>query len=167
MLFVTHQTRTERLKTCEACKYYKSETKSCGELLRPRKLRNGVKLCGCYMPVKARLKVASCPAGNWDAKVTPENLEEIRTLLDYSGNLSPEQVQKLTDTYNEVVGANAKPTSCSSCLRLMLDELKEFLDMDAEKEIELATHEAAARLSIAPPASKERKQAAKETSKAK
>lgn len=167
MLFVTNQTRTERLKTCEGCKYYKADTKSCGELLRPRKLRNGVKLCGCYMPVKARLKVASCPAGYWEAKVTPETLDEIRAVLNYSGNLEPEQVQKLTDLYNEVVGANAKPTSCSSCLRLMLDELKEFLDMDAEKEIDVATQEAAARLLVAPPVKKEKKQAAKETSKAK
>ena len=144
MLFVTHQQRTERLAICKACNHYKEKTRSCGDLLKPRTYRGGVKTCGCFLPAKVKFKLSSCPNDYWEAQVTDEDKNAIREVIGYSGNLEPEQVQKLVANYNKAIGANAKPTGCSSCLQRMKKELIAFLESDEEKEIEEATKREAA-----------------------
>jgi len=145
MLLVTHQKRTERLNVCKACKYYKEKTRSCGDLLKPRTLRNGVKLCGCYIPAKAKFKLSSCPNGYWESIVSEQDKEALREVISYSGNLDPEQVKKLVEVYNKAIGANAKPTGCSSCLLQMKKELIAFIQSDVEKDIEQETRNEAAK----------------------
>ena len=136
MLFVTPEERSHRLKTCEACKYYKAKTKSCGTLMRPRTLRNKVKLCGCYMPAKTKFKFSECPAGFWSATVTEADRVKIREYMYASGNLSIEQTRELVDLYSRVTGTSNRYTGCNACLQKMRDELARFYTYDVEKQVE-------------------------------
>lgn len=62
-----------RLATCKGCPVFKSKTQSCGTLgkdaLFPRTvtLNDGtqVKPCGCFLPLKAWIHQAKCPANKW------------------------------------------------------------------------------------------------------
>ena len=145
MLFVTGQERARRLEICKACKYFKEDTQSCGTILRPRTLKNGVYLCGCHMPTKTRFKVAKCGAGKWEEQITHEELEQIRKVVDLKGTISAEQIRELIATYNSVTGSNEKPTTCTACLRQIQDNLRRMLEHDHEKEVNERTKLIAAR----------------------
>lgn len=145
MLFVTGQERARRLEICQACKYFKEDTKSCGTILRPRTLKNGVYLCGCHMPTKTRFKVAKCGAGKWDEQITAEELEQMRKVVELKGTISTKQIAELTETYNSVTGSNERVTTCSACLRQMQEKLRRILDYDHEKEVQEQTKTIAAR----------------------
>lgn len=135
MLFVTNQERDRRLKICQACKYFKEDTKSCGTILRPRTLRNGVYLCGCHMPTKTRFKAAKCGAGNWNEHITEEDLNELRKFAGLSGTITAEQVKEMTDAYNRVMGVNTRYTSCPSCIRQMHQRIQEMITHDHNEEV--------------------------------
>lgn len=67
------QSRTEaRLAKCHACPAYHADTESCGRLiadfLAPQPVEiDGMLIqpCGCYLPIKATIKWATCPANKW------------------------------------------------------------------------------------------------------
>lgn len=139
MLFVTGQERARRMSICEACKYFKPETKSCGTILRPNTLRNGVYLCGCHMPTKTRFKAASCGAGLWEEQITQEDINAMRELAEIKGNISAAQVREMIDTYNRVTGSNEQYTSCSSCLELIQKKMSAIVSHDYEKEVKERT----------------------------
>ena len=42
----------DRMKECLQCEHFFKPTRQC-------------KKCGCFMPVKVRLKGSSCPVGKW------------------------------------------------------------------------------------------------------
>lgn len=46
----------ERIQICESCDKYIKLAKICSE-------------CKCFMPVKTRLRFASCPLGKWSEKI--------------------------------------------------------------------------------------------------
>ena len=81
-------------------------------------------LCGCHMPTKTRLKVASCPLGKWEAEIQSSDLEEIRNLLDNPNKATNGDLARL---YSKATGTNTKPSQCSSCNRKMFNELKQLL----------------------------------------
>jgi len=73
MLFVKHNEYKRRLDICRTCKFFEASTQSCGTLIVGDEVeievkfkRKTIKLCGCVMPVKAKLAFASCPASKWD-----------------------------------------------------------------------------------------------------
>lgn len=41
-----------RMKICRECEFYKKQFYSCTK-------------CGCFMPIKTRFKIFSCPVGKW------------------------------------------------------------------------------------------------------
>lgn len=143
MLFVTGQERARRLQICQSCKYYKENTKSCGTILRPNTLRNGVYLCGCHMPTKTRFKASSCGAGLWEEQITEADLVELRELADLKGTITREQVKEMIDTYNRATGSNQKYTGCSSCVQQIQKKIQAMVDHDHEKEIKEASRRAA------------------------
>lgn len=62
----------QRMAICETCAAYHPRTKSCGRLgvdaLTPRPVLingNEVNPCGCFLPLKATMKHAACPASLW------------------------------------------------------------------------------------------------------
>jgi len=127
MFFVTGQKRTDRLNICKSCEHFVKSTMSCGDLVK--EAFTDSKLCGCHMPTKTRLKVASCPLDKWEAEIKETDLTEIRNLLE-----NPKQATNgdLARIYSKATGTNTKPSQCSSCNRRMLGELQKLLN-DAEK----------------------------------
>jgi hypothetical protein len=51
-IFVTKEVVKHRFSICNKCKYYKKFTKICAE-------------CGCWMPLKRKLKYVGCPKDKW------------------------------------------------------------------------------------------------------
>jgi hypothetical protein len=128
MFFVTGQKRSDRLEICKSCEHYVQATKSCGPLLT--EAFTDSKLCGCHMPTKTRLKVASCPLDKWEAEITKADLEEIKKFLKTENQFRTSgQLAKL---YGKATGTNQQASSCSSCNRRMLDELNKLIT-DADK----------------------------------
>jgi len=127
MFFVTGQKRTDRLNICKGCEHFVKSTMSCGDLVT--EAFTDSKLCGCHMPTKTRLKVASCPLAKWEAEIKETDLTEIRNLLK-----NPKQATNgdLARIYSKATGTNTKPSQCSSCNRRMLGELQKLLN-DANK----------------------------------
>ena len=122
MFFVTGQKRSDRLTICEGCEHFVQSTKSCGPLVT--EAFTDSKLCGCHMPTKTRLKVASCPLGKWDAEIKESDLDAIRTLIE---NPTKATNGDLAELYSKATGTNTKASQCSSCNRRMLNELKQLL----------------------------------------
>ena len=122
MFFVTGQKRTDRLTICQGCEHFVQSTKSCGPLVT--EAFTDSKLCGCHMPTKTRLKVASCPLGKWEAEIKENDLDAIRKLLE---NPTKATNGDLAELYSKATGTNTKASQCSSCNRRMLNELKQLL----------------------------------------
>lgn len=122
MFFVTGQKRSDRLTICQGCEHFVQATKSCGPLVT--EAFTDSKLCGCHMPTKTRLKVASCPFGKWEAEIKESDLDAIRKLIE---NPTKATNGDLAELYSKATGTNTKASQCSSCNRRMLNELKQLL----------------------------------------
>ena len=122
MFFVTGQKRTDRLTICQGCEHFVQTTKSCGPLVT--EAFTDSKLCGCHMPTKTRLKVASCPLGKWEAEIKQSDLDAIRELIENPNKATNGDLARL---YSKATGTNTKASQCSSCNRRMFNELKQLL----------------------------------------
>ena len=109
-------------------------------------LRNGVKLCGCYMPAKTKFKFSECPAGFWSAQVSEADRAQIRQLIGASGNLSIDQTRELVDLYSRVTGTTNRYTGCNACLEKMRAELVRFYEYPIDGDVKEAGAKVAARL---------------------
>ena len=139
MLFVSQNTRAARLEICKACEHFNKSTRSCGTLLKKKKVKGGT-LCGCFMPAKASLKSEACPIGKWGPTVNPQDLAEIREFVNSLENyISREQNAILVEMYNRTYGTNEVPSNCSSCVRGMIENLKKTVNADTETYIQRET----------------------------
>ena len=129
MLFVSAQIRTDRLHTCRACEHYVVSTRSCGPLVT--EAFTDSPLCGCYMPAKTKLKVASCPLGKWEALIKPEDIEQIRIFLNKDDR--EKTAEELTAFARKYIGPSKAASSCSACNRKLLTSLKNLVhDADSQ-----------------------------------
>ena len=128
MLFVNKTDRAHRLETCKSCEHYVESTRSCGPLVT--EAFTDSKLCGCFMPAKTKLKVASCPLGKWGATISKEDLEAIRHMLDNKREYTNED---LVQWHNKMTGGNARRSTCSPCNNRMVKDLRKRL-RNADKE---------------------------------
>lgn len=139
MLFASQNTRAARLEICKGCEHFNKSTRSCGTLLKKKKVKGGT-LCGCFMPAKASLKSEACPIGKWGPTVNPQDFKEIQEFVNSLENfISREQNQKLVDMYNRTYGTNEIPSNCSSCVRAMIESLKKVVNADQEAYIQRET----------------------------
>jgi hypothetical protein len=122
MFFVTGQKRTDRLTICQNCEHFVEATRSCGPLVT--EAFTDSPLCGCFMPAKTKLKVASCPLGKWEAEISSELLEQIRDLVENPKEATNADLARL---YSEATGSNTSTSTCNACNRKMLNELKKLL----------------------------------------
>jgi len=51
-MFEPDRESVERMKMCLQCEHFFKPTKQC-------------KKCGCFMPIKVRLRTHKCPVGKW------------------------------------------------------------------------------------------------------
>lgn len=69
---VSESKSTHRMETCKACPAYHETAQSCGHLfldaIAPKPVMiegEQVQPCGCYLPLKVKMKHAQCPARKW------------------------------------------------------------------------------------------------------
>ena len=135
MLLVTLKLKNERLVICRACKHYVKATQSCGTLGLGKEVpykNTKKKLCGCIMPIKAHLKIASCPIHKWKSEIAQEDIEAIKNVLGSIENrkVTAEQNMLLTKYYNKVMKTRKNTSNCSSCVRKIVKELTELIESE-------------------------------------
>ena len=142
MLFAKHNEYKRRLDICRACKFFEPSTQSCGTLILGDEVettevlfrRKTIKLCGCVMPVKAKLAFASCPASKWDGVLSvEEQIEFKRFLLDMKaqGRLEQKDMLKFYSFKDKATGAFNERSTCPPCVKKDINSFLESMkDVD-------------------------------------
>ena len=142
MLFAKHNEYKRRLDICRACKFFEPSTQSCGTLILGDEVettevlfrRKTIKLCGCVMPVKAKLAFASCPASKWDGVLSlQEQIEFKRFLLDMKaqGRLEQKDMLKFYSFKDKATGAFNERSTCPPCVKKDINSFLESMkDVD-------------------------------------
>jgi hypothetical protein len=142
MLFAKHNEYKRRLDICRACKFFEASTQSCGPLIigadeeiEVKFRKKSIKLCGCVMPVKAKLAFASCPASKWDGVLSvEEQIEFKRFLLNMKaqGRLEQKDMLKFYSFKDKATGAFNERSTCPPCVK---KEINSFLESMKDVEI--------------------------------
>lgn len=141
MLFAKSNEYKRRLEICRTCKFFESSTQSCGPLIVGDEVetevlfrRKSIKLCGCVMPIKAKLAFAQCPASKWDGVLSmDEQIEFKRFLLDMKaqGKLEDKDLIKFYSFKDKATGAFNERSTCSPCVRkdinMFLESMKDVV----------------------------------------
>jgi hypothetical protein len=144
MLFAKHNEYKRRLDICRACKFFEASTQSCGPLIvgaeeeiEVKFKRKTIKLCGCVMPVKAKLAFASCPASKWDGVLSiEEQIEFKRFLLDMKaqGRLEQNDMLKFYSFKDKATGAFNERSTCPPCVK---KDINSFLESMKDVDVSL------------------------------
>lgn len=144
MLFAKHNEYKRRLDICRACKFFEASTQSCGPLIlgadeeiEVKFKRKSIKLCGCVMPVKAKLAFASCPASKWDGVLSiEEQIEFKRFLLDMKaqGRLEDKDMLKFYSFKDKATGAFNERSTCPPCVK---KDINSFLESMKDVDVDL------------------------------
>ena len=144
MLFAKHNEYKRRLDICRACKFFEPSTQSCGTLIVGDEVetevlfrRKSIKLCGCVMPVKAKLAFASCPASKWDGVLSmDEQIEFKRFLLDMKaqGKLEQNDMLKFYKFKDKATGAFNERSTCPPCVK---KDINTFLDSMKDVDVSI------------------------------
>lgn len=131
MLFVTGRIKRERLAICESCEHYVASTKSCGTL--GVDALTASKVCGCFMPAKAKLKMASCPYDKWDSVLKDKDIAAVRSFLgEIKTSLTGKQQQELQRLYYLTTGTTKNFGGCGRCAKKMVEDLQRMIE-DVDK----------------------------------
>ena len=144
MLFAKHNEYKRRLDICRACKFFEASTQSCGPLIigadeeiEVKFKRKSIKLCGCVMPVKAKLAFASCPASKWDGVLSvEEQIEFKRFLLDMKaqGRLEQKDMLRFYSFKDKATGAFNERSTCPPCVK---KDINTFLESMKDVDVDL------------------------------
>lgn len=144
MLFAKHNEYKRRLDICRTCKFFEATTQSCGPLIvgadeeiEVKFKRKSIKLCGCVMPVKAKLAFASCPASKWDGVLSvEEQIEFKRFLLDMKaqGRLEQNDMLKFYSFKDKATGAFNERSTCPPCVK---KDINSFLESMKDVDVDL------------------------------
>ena len=145
MLFAKHNEYKRRLDICRACKFFEPSTQSCGTLILGDEVettevlfrRKSIKLCGCVMPVKAKLAFASCPASKWDGVLSvDEQIEFKRFLLDMKaqGRLEQKDMLRFYSFKDKATGAFNERSTCPPCVK---KDINSFLESMKDVDVDL------------------------------
>ena len=144
MLFAKHHEYKRRLDICRACKFFEPSTQSCGTLIVGDEVetevkfrKKSIKLCGCVMPVKAKLAFASCPASKWDGVLSvEEQIEFKRFLLDMKaqGRLEQNDMLKFYSFKDKATGAFNERSTCPPCVK---KDINSFLESMKDVDVDL------------------------------
>ena len=144
MLFAKHNEYKRRLDICRTCKFFEASTQSCGPLILGADeeievlfRRKSIKLCGCVMPVKAKLAFASCPASKWDGVLSiEEQIEFKRFLLDMKaqGRLEQNDMLRFYSFKDKATGAFNERSTCPPCVK---KDINSFLESMKDVDVDL------------------------------
>ena len=83
------------------------------------------------MKVKAAIAFTRCPVGKWEREndITPDQLSILTRLVNQIGSdkVNHDENVGITNLYNEIFGMNKKVSSCGTCVRQIVNDLKEVL----------------------------------------
>lgn len=142
-LSVTPAVRNSRLEKCQACKFFKSTYGTCGTPVVGKYVelpeneatyyKEKIRLCGCIMKIKTKLKFASCPAGKWGPDfVDAQQIQRLRVYVESVINkpvLSWPEVEELYNQVNKITPKKYKASTCPTCVATFLDELTDHLGL--------------------------------------
>ena len=133
MLLVDTILANERLEICRKCKHFVKKTASCGTLILGKTIQHkkkSVKLCGCAMPIKTKLKMGSCPIGKWESTFEKALIADLEIQLEEMGGdrITADQNKNLTILYNKFTGGNNKVSSCAPCVVKMIATLRSIMN---------------------------------------
>jgi hypothetical protein len=144
MLFAKSNEYKRRLEICRTCKFFEPSTQSCGSLIVGDEVetevlfrKKSIKLCGCVMPIKAKLAFASCPASKWNGVLSmDEQIEFKRFLLDMKaqGRLEQNDMLKFYSFKDKATGAFNERSTCPPCVK---KDINTFLDSMKDVDIDL------------------------------
>jgi len=121
--FVPNDIYEDRIAICKECPHYFKTTGNCLK-------------CGCFVKVKSRIAVMSCPIKKWNktTKVeTPDDLpqeiinEILKVWKDLQTGRAKDHAAKkiMIELYNTIYSTNySVGTSCSSCLSTCFNGIK-------------------------------------------
>jgi hypothetical protein len=144
MLFAKSNEYKRRLEICRTCKFFEASTQSCGQLIVGDEVetevlfrRKSIKLCGCVMPIKAKLAFASCPASKWEGVLSlEEQIEFKRFLLDMKaqGRLEQKDMLKFYSFKDKATGAFNERSTCPPCVK---KDINTFLESMKDVNVDL------------------------------
>jgi len=144
MLFAKSNEYKRRLEICRTCKFFEPSTQSCGSLIVGDEVetevlfrKKSIKLCGCVMPIKAKLAFASCPASKWNGVLSmDEQIEFKRFLLDMiaQGRLEQNDMLKFYSFKDKATGAFNERSTCPPCVK---KDINTFLDSMKDVDVDL------------------------------
>jgi hypothetical protein len=142
MLFAKSNEYKRRLEICRTCKFFEASTQSCGSLIVGDEVetevlfrRKSIKLCGCVMPIKAKLAFASCPASKWEGVLSmDEQIEFKRFLLEMKaqGRLEQKDMLRFYSFKDKATGAFNERSTCPPCVK---KDINTFLESMKDVEI--------------------------------
>jgi hypothetical protein len=143
MLFAKSNEYKRRLEICRTCKFFEPSTQSCGSLIVGDEVetevlfrKKSIKLCGCVMPIKAKLAFASCPASKWNGVLSmDEQIEFKRFLLDMKaqGRLEQNDMLKFYKFKDKATGAFNERSTCPPCVKKDINTFLESMkDVDVD-----------------------------------
>jgi len=84
------------------------------------------------MRVKAAIAFTRCPIGKWEREndITQDQLSVLRSVMEQikAERVTHEQNVGITNLYNEIFGFRKKISSCGTCVKQLVKELKQILD---------------------------------------
>jgi hypothetical protein len=144
MLFAKSNEYKRRLEICRTCKFFEASTQSCGQLIVGDEVetevlfrKKSIKLCGCVMPIKAKLAFASCPASKWNGVLSmDEQIEFKRFLLDMKaqGRLEQKDMLKFYSFKDKATGAFNERSTCPPCVK---KDINTFLESMKDVDVDL------------------------------
>ena len=127
------------MSICKGCEHYNETTRSCGtlvlgdllgELVSVKGKKRKVRLCGCVMPMKTKFKTASCPLKKWVSKVDADAIKDLQKLVEIADKyqrFSNDELKQFYKAYNQTFEAGKQLSSCTSCVKQMVQEAREAL----------------------------------------
>jgi hypothetical protein len=144
MLFAKSNEYKRRLEICRTCKFFEASTQSCGSLIVGDEVetevlfrKKSIKLCGCVMPIKAKLAFASCPASKWNGVLSlEEQIEFKRFLLDMKaqGRLEQKDMLRFYSYKDKATGAFNERSTCPPCVK---KDINSFLESMKDVDVDL------------------------------
>lgn len=137
MLFVKSSEYNRRLAICRNCKFFEASTQSCGSLIvgeeqeiEVQYKKKSIHLCGCVMPIKAKLSLASCPANKWKGMLTDAERNELLLLLEEietTGKIDDNQRNQFYAYKDQITQAYNERSTCSACIKREIKLMRETL----------------------------------------
>ena len=124
-MLVDKRLEQERLAVCKACPHLVKKTQTCGRLGIGKKVGD-VKLCGCVMPVKVKLKTSKCPLNKWQRDMSEMDYEQAKRIAqkhEGKSTVARAQIAEINKAYGVITGKNRAQTSCGPCIKGMLKEM--------------------------------------------